>query len=132
MPVHNRRDAALTKTKALPAAGATAYTDALDIGVVDASFDHVEIEMALPALPSLADTKNITVSLQDSADGTTFASLSMPTLVVTGIATGQGSQAASRALRLPNYTRRYLRAAIVADATSGDNTAKSLTLSLLT
>lgn len=135
MATHNRRDGLLTVTKALPAAAATAYTDSFDIGhaTLGAVGDIIEIEASLPALPSLADTKTCTVTFQDSADNSTFAAITgLSTFVVTGVATGQGSAAATRQVRLPSGTRRYVRASAAVESSGGDNTAKSLTLSLLT
>ncbi len=133
MAIHNRRDAELTKSKALPAAAGTAYTDSIDLVANDATTDHFEVELALPALPSLADTKNCTITLQDSADNSSFAAVTgLSTFVVTGVATNQGSAAATRTVRLPSTARRYVRAMAVVDSAGGDNTAKSVTLSILT
>jgi len=132
MPIHGTKDAALIVTKALPAAGATNYSDAIDLKAVDASFDHVEVLAEVPALTALADTKTYTVTFEDSADNSTFATIpELATFVRTGIATGQGSAAASRCVRLPASTRRYLRVKQVVEASGGDNTAKSVTVSLL-
>jgi hypothetical protein len=131
MATRSIKDAALIKTKALPAAGAANATDSIDLQKVDASFEGIEVEIAVPALPSLADTKTVTVTLKDSADNATFAAIAeLATLVLTG-AGGAGAAAASRVVRLPSSTRRYLRADIAVEAAGGDNTAKSATLSLL-
>jgi hypothetical protein len=87
--------------------------------------------MELPALPSLADTKKATITLEDSADGTTFAAIpGLAALEVTG-AGGAGAVAANRRVRLPADVRRYLRAKAAVEAAGGNNTAKSLTLALV-
>lgn len=131
MSIRSIKDAALIKTKALPAAAASNNTDSLDLQNVDASFESIEVEISLPALPSLVDAKTVTVTLKDSADDVTFAAIpELATLVVTG-AGGVGASAARRVVRLPSSARRYLRAYVDVLAAAGDNTAKSLSLSLL-
>lgn len=132
MPLRNRRDAALTVTKACPAAGANHNTATIDFGAAgDASLQHIELEIAIPALPSLADTKTLTVKLQDSADNTTFADIAeLASFVVTGVSTS-GSAAATRTVRLPSTTKRYVQANLAVAASGGDNTAKSVTLTPL-
>ena len=125
------KDAALIKSKALPAAGASASTNSIDLQAVDASFERIEVEVSIPALPNLADTKTNTTTLEDSADDSTFAAIAgLATLVQTG-ASGTGAAAASRTVRLPSGTRRYLRATCAVTSAGGDSTAKSVTLSLL-
>jgi hypothetical protein len=126
-----RRDATLIATKALPAAGATAISDAIDLGGVDATLGRIEIELVVPALPNLAATKNAVFTLKDSADNVTFAAIGeLAALTLTGVSTS-GAAAATRAVRLPSSARRYLRFDVTVDAAGGDSTAKSATLSLL-
>lgn len=129
----NRRDAALTVTKACPAAGANVNTATIDTGASgDASLANAVVEIAIPALPSLADTKTVTVKLQDSSDDTTYADIAeLASVVVTGSGVA-GSAAKTAVVRLPPGARRYLQANIAVAASGGDNTAKSVTLSLLT
>jgi hypothetical protein len=71
--MHALKDALLIRTLALPAAGANATTSSIDLGQVPPNEFRFEVEMDLPALPSLADTKKATITLEDSADGTAFA-----------------------------------------------------------
>lgn len=129
----NRRDAALTVTKACPAAGANVNTATIDTGSAgDASLANAVVEVAIPALPSLADTKTVTVKLQDSADDTTYADIAeLASVVVTGSGVA-GSAKKTAVVRLPPGALRYLQANIAVAASGGDNTAKSVTLSLLT
>lgn len=134
MAIHTRRDAALTTTKACPAAGANHNTATLDLKSTTAGAfaDSVEVEIVIPALPSLADDKTLTVKLQDSADNTTFADIpELASLVVTGVATGKGGAAATRVVRLPSSAKRYLQANLAVASNGGDNTDKSVTVSLL-
>lgn len=118
------------KTKALPAAGASASTSSLQLNT-GPHIEGFEIRVEIPALPSLADTKKATTTLEDSADNVTFAAIpELATIVQTG-AGGAGAAAALREVRLPSSFRGYLRATVAVEAAGGDNTAKSLTLSIL-
>lgn len=133
MLTHTRRDAALTKAKALPAAAANNDSDSIDIGAtnVGAIGDSIEVEIALPALANLVEAKTVTCTLQDSADNTSFTAITgLSTFVVTG-GTGGGAAAATRRVRLPSATRRYIRVNTAVLTAGGDNTASSVTLSVL-
>lgn len=130
MSLRNIIAADAQKTKALPAAAATAYTDSINVGT-GPHVANLEVRLALPALPSLVDAKTVTVTLQDSADNSTFADIEeLATFVVTG-AGGVGCAAATREVRLPSSAEKYIRAKIVVLTAGGDNTAKSLTLTVL-
>lgn len=123
-------DAALSKSKALPAAGAANYSTSIDLGSTKLGplADLIEIEIAIPATPSLVDDKTIILTLKDSADDSTFAAIAaVGTLTVTG-AGGAGAAAASLRVKLPPATRRYLRVDAAVLAAGGDNTAVSYTL----
>jgi hypothetical protein len=116
---------------ALPAAAATATTDSFNLIQKPPHECHFEVELALPALPSLADTKKATVTLEDSEDGITFATIAaLASMEVTG-AGGAGAAAVIRKVRLPSDVRQYIRAKVVVEAAAGNNTAKSLTLALV-
>ncbi|HQL22629.1 MAG TPA: hypothetical protein PLY49_12855 [Opitutaceae bacterium] len=134
MAIHTRRDVALTVTKACPAAGANHNTATLDLKSTTAGAfaDSVEVEIVIPALPSLAEGKTLTVKLQDSADDSTYADIpELAAIVVTGAASAAGSAAATRVIRLPSSAKRYLQANLAVATAGGDNTAKSVTVSLL-
>ncbi|MCP5560671.1 MAG: hypothetical protein H7A55_23260 [Verrucomicrobiaceae bacterium] len=129
--MHSLKDALLIRTLALPAAGAAANTDRIDLGQAPPNEFRFEVELDLPALPSLADTKKATIVLEDSADGTTFAAIpGLAALEVAG-AGGTGAEAINRRLRLPADVRQYLRANVTVEAAAGDNTAQSLTMALV-
>ena len=127
------RDTNLKVTKALPAAGDTNYSDAIDLqeaspGITTRKF---QVEVAVPALPSLADAKTYIATLQDSADGASFADVaSLASLSFLG-AGGAGAAAATRLYKLPEDIRRYIRVKSVVLSSGGDNTAKSVTLSVV-
>jgi len=136
MAIHTRRDTALTTTKACPAAGANHNTATLDLKSTTAGAfaDSVEVEIVIPALPSLADGKTLTVKLQHSANDVWSSYADIPELaavVVTGATGTGGSAAATRVIRLPSSAKRYLQANLAVAGSGGDNTGKSVTVSLL-
>ena len=126
------RDAKLTKTKALPAAAATNNADSVDLGstVLGPAGDEIELEINLPATPSLVDAKSITITVKDSADNVTFAAI-VGVGTVVSLSAGGGAAALVRKLRLPAHTRRYLRVDAAVEAAGGDNTAVSYTYAVL-
>lgn len=119
-------------SKALPAAGASATSDALDPATTTPGrIPNVELLVELPATPALVDAKTISLTVQDSADGVTFAAVSdIPAITVTG-AGGAGGVEVSRQFKLPIGLRRYVRLASTVEAAGGVNTAISATLSLV-
>ncbi len=127
-------DESMKRTKALPAAGATASTDVVDLGSTNPAAVPVplEIQIDVPALPSLADTKNATFDLQDcdTADGT-FATVECTGNMVRTGAGGAGSAAKVWRFMLPLNVRRYIKVKCTVDAVGGNNTAKSFTLNFL-
>ena len=130
--VRRLADPSLVVTTALPAAGATSNSSSLDLGntPIGAFADLMEVVVSIPATPSLADTKNITLTLQDSADNSTFAAIAAEaTLVVTG-AGGAGAAAASRRVKFPPTTRRYVRLSAAVDSAGGSNIAVSTTFQI--
>ena len=129
--MHSLKDAQLIKTLALPAAGASGHTDTLDLLQGPDQEAHFEVELSLPALPSLVDGKSVSVTLKDSEDDVTFnAVAALAALTVTGSG-GNGAAAVTRKLRIPSDTKRYLRADVEVEAAGGDNTAQRLSLALV-
>lgn len=119
--------------KAHPAANASASTDAIDLGVNRAgvNLDEIDVRIYSEAVPNLADTKTATLTVEDSADNSSFSPIAgLSTLVQTG-ASSAGAAAATRTIKLPPSTRRYVRvtSAIVADG--GNNTAKKFGMDFL-
>ena len=126
------QDFDLTVTTALPAAAANADSASIDLEAIGpAALESVELEISLPATPDLTDDDTITLTIQDSADDSTFASVEeLATLVVTG-AGGEGAAAASRKVRLPSSTKRYINVNAAVLTGGGDNTDVSFTWKLL-
>ena len=135
--VKTLRDVNLAKSKALPAAAATNYSDSIDTGgaqpgrIEGMSESDPELLIELPATPSLVDAKTVTLTLQDSADNVTFADQAdIPAMVALG-AGGAGAGAISRSFKFPVGLARYVRLKQAVLTAGGDNTAISSTLSII-
>lgn len=124
--MYDREDKAVNLSKALPAAAATAYTDALYVG--NGRLNDYEFEIGHEAVPSLADAKTVTIKLQDSADGVTFADVAVLASLVSTGAGGAGAAANAVRVSLPSTVRNYIRASATVLAAGGDNTAKDFYL----
>jgi hypothetical protein len=127
------RDTNLKATKALPAAAATNYSDAIDLIGTNPGIKarRLQLEVAVPALPSLVDAKTVTLTPQDSADNSTFADIATLAPVVLTGASGAGAAAVTRLFKLPEDVRRYVRLKQVVLTAGGDNTAKSVVTSIV-
>lgn len=124
------QDALLTTVHVLPAAGANVNGGSIDLGQTTANpiNEKIEVELSVPATPSLVDAKTIIYSFQDSADNVTFVAIpELATLTSTG-AGGVGAAAVLRNVKLPSSTRRYINVNAAVLAAGGDNTAISFTL----
>jgi hypothetical protein len=119
----NRSDVLVFASLALPAAGATAYTNSIEVGG-PAGFGQIDIEFGVPATPSLVDAKTITLKLQHSVDdGANFIDVpELSALVVTG-AGGVGGDATSNVVTLPPATGSLIRVAATVLAAGGSNIA---------
>jgi hypothetical protein len=135
MPYHVQ-DQELIETKALPAAGASAGTDAMDLGARTAKaarIEPVEFELSCPAVPALVDTKTIIYAIQTDDD----VAFGTPTTVYPAIVTltgagGAGAAAFAKRFRLAtDNLERYLRATATVLADGGNNTAVSFTVKAL-
>lgn len=135
LPENNRRlaDASLRVTAALPNAAATVNTNSIDLGVARPFpiGDHLTVQIKTTAATG-ANAKNLSIVLQDSDDGSSFANiptLGAPTVV---IAEDNGAYAATTAnIALPPEARRYIRASVTGEADGGNASDGSLTLQLV-
>ena len=120
----NLQDKNFVSTVTLLAAGANTAT--FDLEQADGGdIESIVFELAAPALltAQLADAKVVTYTLQDSADGSSFAAVDpLITTTQTG-AGGAGAIAKTIRFRLPANTRRYVRIAQTATASPGTLTA---------
>ena len=127
-------DGELLVTAALPATASTAVSAGIDLGstTLGAVAESIAALVKVPATPDLADTKTITVSIQDSADNSSFAAIDgTGSLVLLG-AGGTGAAAAELRVKLPTTSRKYVRATATAVASAGDSTGVSLEFSIRT
>lgn len=123
-------DKLLEVSRSIPAAGANNNSISIDLGP-GWKGENFEVELEVPALPNLADTKTLTITFQDSADDSSFAAIpELATLVLTG-AGGVGAAATKRRVRLPASARQYLRINCAIASVGGDSTAKAVILRLL-
>ncbi len=130
----NLKDANLHVEKYLPAAAATNYSDSIDLGSTSPgqSVESNEFRVTVPALANHTDnTKTILITLQDSANDSSFADVApLHQVQEVGVAT-TGSAAATYRLRLPSTIRRYVRFSQVVPSGAGDNTAGLVEYDLL-
>jgi hypothetical protein len=121
------------KTVAMPAAGASAATNGIDLGQAEAGrLEGLEVVIEAPALPNLAAAKTAVTTLQHSADDVSYADIpELSAITQTGAAEVGGAAAVERRVRLPPSALQYVRAQTTVLAAGGDNTAATLTLSAL-
>ncbi len=131
------QDSELLKTKALPAANASAATAAMDLGARTAKasrLEEMEFEVSVPATPDLVEDKTVILTIEtddDSAFGSATA-VHTAIITVTGAGAAAGGAAASQRFRLPtDNLERYIRATAAVLASGGDNTGVSFTLKAL-
>lgn len=142
-------DAALSVTKALPAAAANNNTDALDLQSIAPNSDGWRLgrlRVSVPALPNLVDTtKNLVLTLYAAKASTssspapaapTAGAFVIPTvkqtITIPGVAT-TGTSALVAYFNIPvdayGSTYEFVRVNQAIDAGGGDNAASSVTYS---
>lgn len=120
-------------SQALPAAAANNNSGTIDLGTSTAgNVEDVALLIEVPALPALVDAKTVIITVQDSADGVTFAAVADIGVVTLTGAGGVGTSAFAKEVKIPFNCRRYLRFNQAVLTAGGDNTAKSTTLSVIT
>lgn len=125
----NQQDKNYTSTVANAAAGSNSATFDLE-QVVGGDIEEFVVELALPAEALLSDTKVLTYTVKDSANGSSFTVLD-PSLATTQTgAGGAGVAAKTVRFRLPPGARRYVRVEQTATSTPG-TLSGSYTLKLL-
>lgn len=127
------RDALLVVTRTLAAANANNDSTSIDLGDVTPVLhgQNHELSLEIPATPALADATSATITVEDSADNSSFAAVAgVATLVRTG-AGGVGAAALTRVVRLPSTVRRYIRVNTAVANAGGDNTAIVFTFRIL-
>lgn len=125
--IRNQKDYLLISTKALPAAGATANGDSIDLGA-SSSPEAVQFNLSVAAVPALVDAKTIIYTFEDSADNSSFAAIAELSTVTSTGAGGVGAAAVDRNVYLPPSVRRYVRVSATVLAAGGSNIAVSFIL----
>jgi hypothetical protein len=128
----NVADKSLTVSVALPAAGATAVTAGIDLGLKAGRdfLPDMEFEVSVPATPDLVEAKTIIIDIETD-DDVAFGSpkkICDNLITVTGAALAAGGVAASERFRVPTNVERYIRATATVLAAGGSNIAVSMTL----
>lgn len=114
----NLTDANYVSTVAIAQGGANSATFDLEQSV-GGDIEDIVLEIAGPTAAGISDTKVVTYTVKDSADGTTFAVLD-PTIVTTQTGSGgAGITAKTVRVKLPPITRRYVRVEQTMTATAG-------------
>lgn len=125
---HTRKDELLTARMNMPGTGKTAYSEVLDAGQTG-GIDEMAVVIEHGDLSALAAGKKITLTMESSVDGESWAEVPGLSLVPTA-GEAAGAQANSITGRAPYDMGRYIRLKAVADASSGDNTAAKCELSI--
>jgi len=117
------RDLLLDVSRALPAQNNNGNSTAIDLKQVlpDSLPEHFEFQISVPATTT-ATGQTITITIQDSADNSTFATVEqLEPLLLTGAS--NVTALTTRNFRLPSDVKRYVRVNIAMSATTGDQTA---------
>src|SRR5438045_3678041 len=131
-PINERRlqDGVLTANIALPNAANTVNTNGLDLQVTTPFPTTGRFNVRVDTgVATGANSKNINVIVQDSADNSTFANIAGLTSVAHA-GNAANHIAANTNFALPPATRRYIRASATGEANGGDSSDGSLTISL--
>lgn len=121
----NSADALLSVTKALPAAGASNTSDAIEIGNAGPHREGIKLRVSWPVNSVLVATKTLTITLQSSATST-LADATVPgsTHVITG---DTGFAAGYVDFELGQNIGAFVGWKQAVEAAGGDNTGTTLT-----
>lgn len=126
------KDSLKQVTAALPAANAAADLTPFDLEqAVGGALENVEIEIAVPALTELVHNKKLTFSLKHGDSAGSLAAMNPQITCTAAGKSGNGLDAVSFRFRLPANAKRYVAINAAVENGGGDNTAKSITASLL-
>lgn len=121
--------AAIAIATAMPAANANVTSTGFDLSLDPEP--GIQLEVVIPALPSLVDTKVATFTVMDSADNVTFTAIgSIDAFTRTG-AGGAGSAALTRNFTLPRNVRQYVAVKAAVENGGGSNIAVNYTMNIL-
>jgi len=125
-------DSELTKTGALPTADGTSYTGEFDLGSAAYKTERIEFAITIPDLTTtnLPDADTLTVNVV-SGSATAPTTVLHRIKVYTG-AGGAGATGSTTRWRPPSDIAQYVRFQMVAAGGTGDMSAKTATVKLLT
>lgn len=130
------KDATLIETKAWPAAGATAYTDSIDLKHVSSTYGltgvpnpNVEFKIELPVSTALVSTKYARATMQHSTDDSSFTDVTTAHYWGQTGATGNGAVAVTAYWKPGADTNRYIRLKLEVESGGGTLTGDTVTLS---
>ena len=127
-------DVNLSRSLAIPAAGASATTAYLDlVTVTPGRVPNVELQLLTSAaLPNLANGTTVTFTVLGSTDnGADYLPIAdLPSYVLTG-ANATGSAALAAQVKLPIHLPRYIALQVTVEAGAGNNTAVTATIQLV-
>ena len=127
----NLKDEQTTLTRALTAADGSVTSSDIDLGAYlsGPTLENVELSIEVPSLTSseLASADTLTLTVQGGASASPTTSLNLVKVI-----TGTGSTVAAQEIRfrLPSDCPRYINVKGTTAGTTGDMSAKSLTIAL--
>jgi hypothetical protein len=133
MSNRNIKDVSQEVSVSLPAAAANVNSASIDLGYEPGQIENAEIEIAVDETTALVDTKDVDVTLYDSADDSSFAAVAVfaaPLLKVTGVS-GNGNDETKLHVRPARTIRRYIRINVATETAGGDVTAHEAHLRIL-
>ena len=114
----NQADVNLEVTGTLAQGGVN--TSAIDLEQeIGGDIENIVGQIDIPAVAGITGAKVLTFALEDSADGSSFAAVDPAVSTTVTGAGGSGTSAKDARFRFPPATRRYVRIAQTADASSG-------------
>jgi len=125
----NLIDATAQVTRALPAAAANVTSTGIYIGGDGPHKERLKVKVELPANTVLVATKLLTITLQDSADNSSFAAAApAQSFVITG---DTGFPAQDIYFDINNSIRAYVAVNFAVETGGGNNTSTTATISLV-
>jgi len=125
----NLIDATAQVTRALPAAAANVTSSGIYLGGDGPHKERLKVKVELPANTVLVATKLLTITLQDSADNSSFAAAApAQSFVITG---DTGFPAQDIYFDINNSIRAYVAVNFAVETGGGNNTSTTATISLV-
>lgn len=125
----NLADATAQVTRALPAAAANVTSSGIYLGGDGPHKERLKVRVELPANTVLVAAKLLTITLQDSADNSSFAAAApAQSFVITG---NTGFPAQDVYFDINNSIRDYVAVNFAVETGGGNNTTTTATISVV-